>query len=105
MAATRPVRAAAAASKEPGGMSLYSIERRKLKRSSVPAASPSPAPSPAPAPAPAPASSPAPTPSPAKKADGALEIDKLLGKRRKADGKLEARACPSPRPHPLTARL
>ena len=27
MAATRPVRAAAAASKEPGGMSLYSIER------------------------------------------------------------------------------
>ena len=101
MAATRPVRAAAAASKEPGGMSLYSIERRKLKRSSVPAASPSPAPSPAPAPAPA--SSPAPTP--AKKAGGALKIDKLLGKRRKADGKLEARACPSPRPHPLTARL
>ena len=36
MAATRPMRAAAAASKEPGGMSLYAIERRKLKRSSVP---------------------------------------------------------------------
>ena len=52
MAATRPVRAAAAASKEPGGMSLYAIERRKLQGSSVPAPSPSPAPAPAPAPAP-----------------------------------------------------
>ena len=35
MVATRPVRAAAAASKEPGGMSLYAIEKRKLKGSSV----------------------------------------------------------------------
>ena len=94
MAATRPVRAAAAASKEPGGMTLHAIEKRKLKGSSVPAPSTSPAPSPAPALAPSPA--PAPTPSPAKKADGALEIERLMGTQRKANGKLEARPLPSP---------
>ena len=40
MAATRPVRVAAATSKKPGGMTLYAIERRKLRRSSSPAPSP-----------------------------------------------------------------